>query len=515
MKLEMAPVKYFTGLIRKSGNTVDFFSSDPQFQNFRSHKFEEYPPGSLVACHFGISSTRRRLVKISLVKNLHIKITPKVKISNRIIERIIRMLKSNGHLPSDSEESMREMLEYGMEVIFSYFPAASEMDNPTSFSLKVENQIGTTAEVDWMPGDYKTDEESFLIRAISVDHNKINAIKGVRKALGFGLKEAKELVESIPADLAKVPTNEEARAIKRELASHGVIVQIKTVGAFEFEEVTEQEQVEEEESLAPISEWIENHWFDPEARIAFAGAMELVKDGGSVNIVMRGPSGYGKTSAFEAIASEMDMKYVRINCAVMTDTEQWFGYQEARNGETVFIPSNFTKALTEGNAVIVLDEGNRIEPWLWGSLFPILDHEKKTSVHMMDIEVGDNIIIGMTINEGSKFAGTFSIDAALMNRFDISLIVQPLPSEVERDILVKEYDISSSDAEKIVSVIHSIREQIVNDDIDVDASTRTSLKIARLVKTGMNMKQAFTFTISNFAGQDEVRGIIDQINLSL
>ena len=57
--------------------------------------------------------------------------------------------------------------------------------------------------------------------------NKVAVIKAVRGATGLGLKEAKDLVESAPANLKEGISKEEAEALKKELEEAGAQVEIK------------------------------------------------------------------------------------------------------------------------------------------------------------------------------------------------------------------------------------------------------------------------------------------------
>ena len=57
--------------------------------------------------------------------------------------------------------------------------------------------------------------------------NKGAVIKAVRGATGLGLKEAKDLVESAPANLKEGVSKEEAEALKKELEEAGAKVEIK------------------------------------------------------------------------------------------------------------------------------------------------------------------------------------------------------------------------------------------------------------------------------------------------
>jgi large subunit ribosomal protein L7/L12 len=57
--------------------------------------------------------------------------------------------------------------------------------------------------------------------------NKINVIKAVREVTTLGLKEAKDLVESAPANIKEGVTKSEADEIKKKLEEAGAVVELK------------------------------------------------------------------------------------------------------------------------------------------------------------------------------------------------------------------------------------------------------------------------------------------------
>ncbi len=56
---------------------------------------------------------------------------------------------------------------------------------------------------------------------------KINVIKAVREVTSLGLKEAKDLVESAPANIKEGVTKDEAESIKKKFEEAGATVEIK------------------------------------------------------------------------------------------------------------------------------------------------------------------------------------------------------------------------------------------------------------------------------------------------
>ena len=77
-------------------------------------------------------------------------------------------------------------------------------------------------------GDAAAEEEKsdFDVVLKSFGEKKIQVIKTVREALGLGLKEAKELVDSAPVKVKEWLAKEEAEALKEKLADAGAEVEI-------------------------------------------------------------------------------------------------------------------------------------------------------------------------------------------------------------------------------------------------------------------------------------------------
>lgn len=61
----------------------------------------------------------------------------------------------------------------------------------------------------------------------SFGDSKVGVIKVVREITGLGLVEAKKLVDSVPAELKKDVSADEAEAIKKQLTDAGATVEFK------------------------------------------------------------------------------------------------------------------------------------------------------------------------------------------------------------------------------------------------------------------------------------------------
>lgn len=232
------------------------------------------------------------------------------------------------------------------------------------------------------------------------------------------------------------------------------------------------------------AKWIEGIYIK-NRDLAIFETMKSLRDDETANILMVGPSGCGKTSIPAAYAKYADMDVIRMNCAAVRDPEEWFGYREAVEGSTEFIPTEFTKKVRQGNTIIILDEFNRVEPWLHNTLLPLLDHDRRTIVHNEEIKCGPKTVFVATMNIGANFTGTFMLDAAILNRFDAVINVETLTPAVEVKLLVDRTGITNDTAGMIVRILNKLRS---NDDIKesgVDVSARSALKVAKLVAGGL------------------------------
>lgn len=71
------------------------------------------------------------------------------------------------------------------------------------------------------------EKTEFDVVMTSFGDNKVSAIKAVRGITGLGLKEAKALVESVPAPLKEGVSKEEAEETVKQLEEAGAAAEIK------------------------------------------------------------------------------------------------------------------------------------------------------------------------------------------------------------------------------------------------------------------------------------------------
>jgi large subunit ribosomal protein L7/L12 len=71
------------------------------------------------------------------------------------------------------------------------------------------------------------EQTEFDVVMTSFGANKVSVIKIIRTLTGLGLKEAKDLVEGVPASVKEAVSKDEAESVKKQLEEAGASVEVK------------------------------------------------------------------------------------------------------------------------------------------------------------------------------------------------------------------------------------------------------------------------------------------------
>lgn len=237
-------------------------------------------------------------------------------------------------------------------------------------------------------------------------------------------------------------------------------------------------------------------------------AMAQVPGFQHTSIMLSGPSGWGKTGFAIPFARKLGWECVFINMAKILETEELFGSRQIKDGSTLFEFNEFVRACEAGNRVIVLDEMNRTYPGALNALFDILDWRGEATIHGRTIRVAPNTIFVGTRNVGNVYVGTQATDAALANRFALSVVIDSMPKAEEVKMLVKRTGITQPEAQQVVNVADEIRR---NRSLGVNVSPRNTLEIARMVKAGVKARAAYQLNVLGTIEEDEVRAELETL----
>ena len=140
--------------------------------------------------------------------------------------------------PAEAPVKEEAPAEETVEVPAKFKKLIEEVENMTVLELHelvktLEKKFGVSAQAVAVAGpaaggDAGAGEQSdFAVELSSIGDQKIAVIKVVKEALGLGLKEAKDLVESAPVVLKEGVKKEDAEAMKAKVEEAGGKVTLK------------------------------------------------------------------------------------------------------------------------------------------------------------------------------------------------------------------------------------------------------------------------------------------------
>lgn len=96
-----------------------------------------------------------------------------------------------------------------------------------TFGISAAAPVAVAAAAGGGEAEASAEKTEFDVMMTSFGGNKINVIKAIRTLLGLALKEAKDLVESAPAEIKKGVDKATAEDIKKQLEEAGATVEVK------------------------------------------------------------------------------------------------------------------------------------------------------------------------------------------------------------------------------------------------------------------------------------------------
>lgn len=122
--------------------------------------------------------------------------------------------------------SKEELLEtIGNMTVLEIVDLISAMEEKFGVSAAAAVAAAPAAAAADAPAEEVKDE--FDVVMTSFGANKVSVIKVVRALTGLGLKEAKDMVEGVPATVKEAASKDDAEKMKKELEEAGAVVELK------------------------------------------------------------------------------------------------------------------------------------------------------------------------------------------------------------------------------------------------------------------------------------------------
>jgi len=95
------------------------------------------------------------------------------------------------------------------------------------FGVTAAAPVAAAAAAGAAGGEAAAEKTEFDVVMTSFGANKVSVIKAVRAATGLGLKEAKDMVEGVPATIKEAAEKAEAEEVVKQLTEAGATAELK------------------------------------------------------------------------------------------------------------------------------------------------------------------------------------------------------------------------------------------------------------------------------------------------
>jgi len=205
-------------------------------------------------------------------------------------------------------------------------------------------------------------------------------------------------------------------------------------------------------------------------------------------ILLKGPTGCGKSRLVEAIARERNRPLVTVACNDETSAADLVGRFLLKGGETVWQDGPVARAVRQG-AVLYLDEIAEAREDVLVVLHPLADHRRELWVDRLDeriaIEEGFQLIA--SFNPGYR-RGAKDLKPSTRQRF-VSVPMTYPEADVEAEIVMHESRCSEAVAKRLVGLARKIR-RLEDLALTETPSTRALIAAGRLIQCGMEPRLA-------------------------
>jgi nitric oxide reductase NorQ protein len=205
-------------------------------------------------------------------------------------------------------------------------------------------------------------------------------------------------------------------------------------------------------------------------------------------VLLKGPTGCGKSRLVEAMAHELERPLVTVACNDETSAADLLGRWLVRGGETVWQDGPVTRAVRTG-AVLYLDEVAEAREDVIVVLHPLADHRRELFLDRRDetIVAAPGFQLVASFNPGYR-RGPKDLKPSTRQRF-VAIAMSHPDAAIETEIVATEASIELAVAKRLVAFARKIRE-LSEAGLAETASTRLLVAAGRLVRAGVAPRTA-------------------------
>lgn len=207
-----------------------------------------------------------------------------------------------------------------------------------------------------------------------------------------------------------------------------------------------------------------------------------------LSLVLKGPTGCGKTRFVEAMAHDLGRPLITVACHDDLTTADLVGRYLLRGDETVWVDGPLTRAVREG-AICYLDEVVEARQDTTVVLHPLADYRRQLPIERLGITLDAAEGFGLVVSYNPGYQSVLK-DLKDSTRQRMVAIEFEFPSpEAEEGIVAHEAGVDKATAAELVRFGQAIR-RLETGGLREVASTRVLIAAGRLIAEGLAVPDA-------------------------
>jgi len=207
-----------------------------------------------------------------------------------------------------------------------------------------------------------------------------------------------------------------------------------------------------------------------------------------LSVLLKGPTGCGKTRFVEAMAYDLGRPLVTVACHDDLTTADLVGRYLLQGDETVWVDGPLTRAVRDG-AICYLDEVVEARQDTTVVLHPLSDHRRQLPIDRLGVtlDAPPEFCLVVSYNPGYQSVLKDLKDSTRQRMVAIEFDFPPV--EVEEKIVAHEAGLSGDVAAQLVRLAQAVR-RLETAGLREVASTRVLIAAGRLVAEGLLLRDA-------------------------
>ena len=221
-------------------------------------------------------------------------------------------------------------------------------------------------------------------------------------------------------------------------------------------------------------------------------------------LVLKGPTGCGKTRFVEAMAYDLGRPLITVACHDDLTTADLVGRYLLRGDETVWVDGPLTRAVRVG-AICYLDEVVEARQDTTVVLHPLADHRRQLPIERLGVTLDAAPGFGLVVSYNPGYQSVLKDLKDSTRQRMVSVEFGFPAADVEEGIVAHESGVDGVTAAELVRFGHAIR-RLETGALREVASTRVLIAAGRLIAEGLTMTEAARAAIAGPLTDDTAVG---------